>query len=148
MNFEILILIAVPILAIASLTLEKTISALLSFSGMMFLLGVYYISRDLELLGLLQIFVYTGGIIVLMLFGLSIFGERVSIVKPNPFALLFSSLFVLGITIFILKNMPESGDELVSETQFSAHLLPIFSVIIVSIIYGSIKVISVSKESK
>ncbi len=147
MSFEILLLIAVPTLAVASLFLEKSISALLSFSGMMFLLGIYYISREMELLGLLQIFVYTGGIVVLMLFALSLFGEKVSISKPNPFAILFSALFTLVVTLYLLRNLPKSGGEL-SETAFSGEILPIFSLIVVSIIYGSIKVIRVSKESR
>jgi NADH-quinone oxidoreductase subunit J len=140
--------VAVPILAVASLTMEKSIPALLSFGGMMFLLGVYYISIELQLLGLLQIFVYTGGIAVLMLFGLSLVGEKAPFSRVNPFAIFFSVLFTVGIAYFLLTNLPESGSELSSETQFSAELLPIFGLIVVSLVYGSIRVISVSKESR
>jgi NADH-quinone oxidoreductase subunit J len=145
---SILILIAVPILAVLSLTLEKSISSLLSFGGMMFLLGVYYLSIELQLLGFLQIFVYTGGIAVLMLFGLSIVGEKTPFSKTNPFAIFFSVLFTVGLGYFILSNLPENGNSPISERELNSELLPVIGLIVVSLIYGSIRAISVSKESR
>ena len=55
---NILILVAIIILAISSISIKKTVPAMVSFFMMMFLLGVYYIILDEKLLGLLQIFVY------------------------------------------------------------------------------------------
>jgi NADH-quinone oxidoreductase subunit J len=150
MNFSLILLIAVPLLAVASLVLEKSVSALISFGGMMFLLGVYYLSIDLQLLGFLQIFVYTGGVVVLMLFGLSLVGEKFPETKPDNFAIFSSALFttiLAFVTLYYLPEVPE-GAELVSQTEFASHLLPIFGVIVVSLIYGAVKIISVSKGAR
>jgi NADH-quinone oxidoreductase subunit J len=146
MEFELLILVLVPILAVASLFAEKSVSALLSFSGMMFLLGIYYISLELQLLGFLQIFVYTGGIAVLMLFGLSLVGNVLPKGTVSPFSVFSTVLLTIGLAYMILMNLPESRGEIVSQTEFQAELLIIFAVIVISLIYGSVKVISFSKQ--
>jgi len=81
---NIVILTIVLALAIASLNLKKSIASLISFALMMLVLGIYYISLDEKLLGLFQIFVYTGGIGVLMLFGITLIGVEFPITKKNP----------------------------------------------------------------
>jgi NADH-quinone oxidoreductase subunit J len=146
MNIEILLLVAVPILAVISLLTEKSVTALLTFSGMMFILGIYYISMELQLLGFLQIFVYTGGIAVLMLFGLSLVGNVLPKGETSPFEIFSLTLFVGVISYVILKNLPEGSGALTSQTQFPAELLVVFAVIVSSLIYGSVKVISISKK--
>ncbi|EJF07330.1 NADH-ubiquinone/plastoquinone oxidoreductase chain 6 [Thiovulum sp. ES] len=146
MNIEILLLIAVPILAVISLLTEKSVTALLTFSGMMFLLGIYYISMELQLLGFLQIFIYTGGIAVLMLFGLSLVGNVLPKGETSPFEIFSLTLFVGVISYAILTNLPEGSGELTSQTQFPSELLVVFAVIVSSLIYGSVKVISISKK--
>jgi NADH-quinone oxidoreductase subunit J len=146
LNFEILLLISVPILAIYSLLSEKSVPALLSFSGMMFVLGIYYIAKDLQLLGFLQIFVYTGGISVLMLFGLSLIGNKLPKGEIHPFSIFSTTLFTVGLAYGILINLPSGSGELTSQTEFQAEVLLIFAVIVSSLIYGSVKVISYSKK--
>jgi NADH-quinone oxidoreductase subunit J len=101
---ELLLLTAVLALAAGSLFIEKTVPAMISFALMMFLLGIFYIALHAGLLGLFQIFVYTGGIVVLLLFGITIVGVTFPRSPGRPWTaatafLLFvamSSLFLLG----------------------------------------------------
>ncbi|WP_456479262.1 NADH-quinone oxidoreductase subunit J family protein, partial [Nautilia sp.] len=83
---SVLILALAVILAVMALTQKNTVSAVLAFVMMMFLLGVYYILMDEKLLGLFQIFVYTGGIVVLTLFGVTVIGSKFPKFEIRPWA--------------------------------------------------------------
>ena len=76
--------------AVGSLNIRQTVPALISFISMMFVLGLFYISLDEKLLALFQIFVYTGGIMVLMLFGVTIIGDKFDDFTLRPIAVLSS----------------------------------------------------------
>jgi len=148
MNLPILTLVLV--FAIASLTFKKTIASLISFALMMFVLGLYYIYLDEKLLGLFQIFVYTGGIAVLMLFGVTLIGTEHPTVKANP----WTALMAFAIFVFLSAMFLNSGDSLVKNTpqivekkelfatSYSDFVI-IFALIGSSLLYGTIKMIRV-----
>lgn len=146
--FKILLLLAVPILAVVSLQTRNSITALLSFAGMMGLLGIYYISIELQLLGLLQIFVYTGGVAVLMLFGLSLIGNTIRVDKVKPLVLSSILFFTAVVGFAILKYLPESGENIQVVEKFPSDLLLIFAMVIVSILYSAVKIVSVKRRSR
>jgi NADH-quinone oxidoreductase subunit J len=145
---NLLILIAVLILALASITLKKTVPAMIAFASMMFLLGIYYFLLDEKLLGLLQIFVYTGGIVVLMLFGITVIGETFPEAKARPWAIL-SSILVGGSLIYLvtmlLANTPmlteQSSNQALAFTERYADFVLIFALIGVSLLYGTMKMV-------
>ena len=91
------------ILAITSLSVKQSISSLISFALMMLVLGLYYIGLNEKLLGLFQIFVYTGGIAVLMLFGITLIGREFPKTKRSSWsAVLAFFIFVLMTTLFLM----------------------------------------------
>ena len=146
---SLIILLSVVLLAIGSIALKKTVPAMISFALMMFMLGIYYISLNEDLLGLLQIFVYTGGIVVLMLFGVTIIGSEFPDSEEKPFAILLS-VGIFGSLVFILfKYFPEVNHiknlELNGREYFVnnfADYIQIFALVGVSLIYGTVKMSS------
>ncbi len=147
---NIVILTIVLALAIASLNLKKSIAALISFALMMLVLGIYYISLDEKLLGLFQIFVYTGGIGVLMLFGITLIGVEFPITKKNPWTAFISFLFFVLVVVFGLKNhilLVAHHPEIVESKELFANsysdFVIIFALIGSSLLYATIKMINV-----
>ena len=152
---NIVFLTIVLALAIASLTLKKSISALISFALMMLVLGLYYIYLDEKLLGLFQIFVYAGGIAVLMLFGITLIGTEFPYAKQNPWTALASVLFfIFTVTLFLnnssLLNVNSTPTVESKELFASAYsdFVIIFALIGSSLLYGTIKMVSVLKSKK
>ena len=92
---NIALLSIVMLLAIGSLVIKKSVPAMISFILMMAVLGLYYINLDAKLLGLFQIFIYTGGIMVLMLFGVTIIGLEFPEYKKKPLNSVGAFLFFL-----------------------------------------------------
>lgn len=140
---NILLLTIVLILAIASLTSKKSMSAMLSFALMMLLLGIYYISLHLQLLGLFQIFVYTGGVTVLMLFGLTIIGSDFPEISPKHSSAVISTLLFVSLTLLYFRYrdgiVHHSG--ITKELSFAdgySDIVPIFAMIAISLIYASV----------
>lgn len=151
----ILILVAVVILAIASLSLKKTVPAVLSFVMMMFLLGVYYILMDEKLLGLFQIFVYTGGIVVLVLFGVTVIGAEFPKNKGRPWAVFSVVLIAVGLVIvpFLLPEIevkPLGGfkDQAHVFTENYAIVTVFLALVGASLLYGSIRMLHSLKQEK
>lgn len=145
---SLLILVAVLILALASITLEKTVPAMISFAMMMFLLGLYYLLLDEKLLGLLQIFVYTGGIVVLMLFGITVIGEQFPPAKARGWAIVAAVLVAAALTylLLVVLSVPKVDTTAVTQqaSYFSQHyadLVLIFALIGASLLYGSMKML-------
>lgn len=145
---SLLILVAVLILALASITLEKTVPAMISFAMMMFLLGLYYLLLDEKLLGLLQIFVYTGGIVVLMLFGITVMGEEFPPAKARGWAIVAAVLVAAALTylLLVVLSVPKVDTTAVTQqaSYFSQHyadLVLIFALIGASLLYGSMKML-------
>ncbi len=138
-------------LAIASLSFKKSISALISFALMMLVLGLYYISLDAKLLGLFQIFIYTGGIGVLMLFGITLIGTEFPQTKNNPWTAAIALLFFGVISALFLYSgvavLPHASVALVEDkTSFAANfsdVVILFALMGSSLLYGTIKMIKV-----
>ena len=150
---SLIILLSVILLAIGSITLKKTVPAMISFALMMFMLGIYYISLNEDLLGLLQIFVYTGGIVVLMLFGVTIIGSEFPDSEIKPFAIVLS-VGIFGSLVFVLfKYFPEVNQIKTLElndtnyflNNFADYIL-IFALVGVSLIYGTVRMASVLQK--
>lgn len=152
---NIVFLVIVLVLAIASLTLKKSIAALISFALMMLVLGIYYISLDEKLLGLFQIFVYTGGISVLMLFGITLIGTEFPHTKKNPWTAFVAFLFFVFIVALFWNNhtlLTTHGIGKVENKELFANsysdFVIIFALIGSSLLYGTIKMIKVLKPAR
>ena len=138
-------------LAIASLSFKKSISALISFALMMLVLGLYYISLDAKLLGLFQIFIYTGGIGVLMLFGITLIGVEFPQTRKNPWTAVVALLFFAGISALFLNSAPaffphEQLGVVEDKTSFATNfsdVVILFALMGSSLLYGTIKMIKV-----
>ena len=146
---NIVFLTLVLALAIASLNLKKSIASLISFALMMLILGIYYLYLDEKLLGLFQIFVYTGGISVLMLFGITLIGTSFPPSRKNPWTALLAFLF-FAITVSLFYNNYQllhvstlnSVDNHFFTSSFSDYVL-IFALIGSSLLYATIKMIRI-----
>ena len=153
---SILLLSAVIILAVMSITVKKTVPAVLSFAILMFLLGLYYIGYGEKLLGLFQIFVYTGGIVVLMLFGVTVIGAKFPEEKGRPWALVSIVLITIGFFIipFIMPNFTEVANagtktlQVQVLTQNYAEVTIFLAVVGASLLYGSIRMLHTLKHEK
>ena len=152
---NLLLLSIIFILAIASLTVKKSVPAIISFTLMMFLLGLYYIGLDAKLLGLFQIFVYTGGIMVLMLFGVTIIGVEFPQAKTRPWAALSAFLVFVTLTLLFLRSA-DTLTKVVEGTTENMHLFAaefsdfviIFALIGSSLLYGTIKMAGMLKARR
>ena len=138
------------ILAITSLSVKQSISSLISFALMMLVLGLYYIGLNEKLLGLFQIFVYTGGIAVLMLFGITLIGREFPKTKRSSWsAVLAFFIFVLMTTLFLMYKPDLTSvlhDNVEQKELFASSfsdLVILFALIGVSLLYGTIKMIKV-----
>jgi len=153
---SILLLSAVIILALMSITVKRTVPAVLSFAMLMFLLGLYYIGYDEKLLGLFQIFVYTGGIVVLMLFGVTVIGSKFPEEAGRPWAVSSIVLITIGFFVipFIMPVFPEvenAGDKISQVkvlTDNYAEVTIFLAVVGASLLYGSIRMLHTLKHEK
>lgn len=152
---NIVLLTIVLILAITSLSVKKSISSLISFALMMLVLGLYYISLNEKLLGLFQIFVYSGGISVLMLFGITLIGTTFKPTKANPWTSAVAFGFFVILTILFFKNhalLTEHHNEIVEQQELFASsfsdMVILFALIASSLLYGTIKMIHVLKPKR
>jgi NADH-quinone oxidoreductase subunit J len=69
--------ILAPIMVIASLGLllaKKAVHAALGMAAVMISLGIFYLVQDADFLGIIQVFVYTGAVMMLFLFVLMLVG--------------------------------------------------------------------------
>lgn len=143
------------LLAIGSLVIKKSVPSIVSFILMMFTLGLYYIGLDAKLLGLFQIFIYTGGIMVLMLFGVTIIGVEYPESKMRPWAAVGSFLVFLALVAIFFKNVEsltllsktKTEDVALFASTFSDFII-IFALIGSSLLYGTIKMSAVLKAKR
>ena len=148
---SIALLLIAFLLAIGSLNIKQSVPALISFILMMFFLGLFYISLDEKLLALFQIFVYTGGIMVLMLFGVTIIGDKFDDFTLRPVAILSSVLIFVALSIIFFRHKdtlikaPLDIDNGLFITQYSDFII-IFALIGVSLLYGTVKMVKVLKK--
>ncbi|WP_457559883.1 NADH-quinone oxidoreductase subunit J family protein [Caminibacter sp.] len=153
---SVLILALVIILAVISLAQKNTVPSVIAFVTMMFLLGIYYIILDEKLLGLFQIFVYTGGIVVLTLFGVTVIGAKYPKYELRHWASAIVTIVVIGMIIipFLLPEMPYEGkaiplkDQVKIFTDFYAEIAIFMSVVAASVLYGSIRMLHTLKHGK
>ncbi len=152
---SVLILAMVIILAVMSLAQTKTVPAVLAFISMMFLLGIYYILLDEKLLGLFQIFVYTGGIVVLTLFGVTVIGSKFPEFKIRPWAVAIVTVVLIGLLIvpFLIPvevaHKTLSLKEQVKVFTDNYSLIAVFmGVVAASVLYGSIRMLHTLKYGK
>jgi len=151
---NIVFLTLVLILAIVSLQSKKSVPALIAFGLMMVLLGGYYIYLNEKLLGLFQIFVYAGGISVLMLFGITLIGTNFPETKERPFAIFLSlAFFGLVTTLFLSHSSTLSrstanpaNNELFA-TSFGDFAI-IFALIGASLLYATIKMAKLLRSKR
>ena len=150
---SIVFLVIVLALAIASLTFKKSIASLISFALMMLVLGLYYLSLDEKLLGLFQIFVYAGGISVLMLFGITLVGVEFPKSKTNPWSAFLAFLVFVGLVgMFFLNQQSlhvQEINHLAKNNLFVesyGDFVIIFALIASSLLYGTIKMMNVVKK--
>lgn len=150
---NIILLSLALLLAISSLLIKKSVPAMISFVLMMFVLGLYYINLDAKLLGLFQIFIYTGGIMVLMLFGVTIIGLEFPHYKKKPLNAVAAFAFFVLITTLFLRGADKlqhiTTTNLQESTLFSASYsdyVIIFALIASSILYATVKMSAVLKR--
>jgi len=153
---SVLILFVVLVLAIMSLTQKNTVASVMAFVLMMFLLGIYYIAMDEKLLGLFQIFVYTGGIVVLTLFGVTVIGNKFPEFKIRPWAVATITFVVIGLIIipFLMPNIAVVGkpiplaEQVKVFTDFYSEIAIFMGVVGASVLYGSIRMLHTLKHEK
>jgi len=151
-----LLLTAVIILAVISITVKRTVPAVLSFAILMFLLGLYYIGYGEKLLGLFQIFVYTGGIVVLMLFGVTVIGANFPQEKGRAWAVTSIVLIAIGFLVIpfmmpafnVVNNAGDLHQQVQVLTQHYAEITIFLAVVGASLLYGSIRMLHTLKHEK
>jgi NADH-quinone oxidoreductase subunit J len=153
---SILILALVIVLAVMSLVQEKTVPSILAFVLLMFLLGIYYIMMDEKLLGLFQIFVYTGGIVVLTLFGVSVIGADFPKKETRNWAVATVLVIVVGLLIipFVFPIKPTNpkiiplNEQIKVFTDSFSEIAVFLGVVATSILYGSVRMLHTLKKEK
>jgi len=153
---SVLILVLAIILAVMSLIQKNTVPSVIAFVGMMFLLGIYYIGLGEKLLGLFQIFVYTGGIVVLTLFGVTVIGAKFPEFKIRPWAVSVVTVVIIGLLIvpFLIPDMQIAGkaiplkDQVKIFTDFYSLIAIFMGVVAASVLYGSIRMLHTLKHEK
>jgi len=152
---NIILLSIVMLLAIGSLVIKKSVPAIISFILMMFVLGLFYINLDAKMLGLFQIFIYTGGIMVLMLFGVTIIGLEFPSIKSKPlnavgslvFFILISTIFLKGVDKLKVVATQNVEDINLFSTSYIEYVI-IFALIASSLLYATVKMSSVLKKKR
>ena len=152
---NIILLSIVMLLAIGSLVIKKSVPAIISFILMMFVLGLFYINLDAKMLGLFQIFIYTGGIMVLMLFGVTIIGLEFPKIKSKPvnavgalvFFILISTIFLKGVDKLQTISVETVEDINLFSASYSDYVI-IFALIASSLLYATVKMSSVLKQKR
>ena len=104
----ILFWVLAPVTVLAALGLlfaKKAVHAALGMALVMINLGVFYIAQDADFLGIIQIFVYTGAVMMLFLFVLMLVGvdssdSLVETIKGQKWA---SLLLGLGLAFFVFS---------------------------------------------
>jgi len=150
---ELLLLTAVLALAAGSLFIKKTVPAMISFALMMFILGLFYIGQDAKILGLFQIFIYTGGIMVLMLFGITIIGIEFPEVPRRPWTAVTAFLLFVGMSVLFLTGrggLKPVADAVTEDPKLFAtgyaDTVILFALIGASLLYGTVRMIDVLKS--
>lgn len=102
--------IIAPIMVIAALGLvfaKKAVHAALSMALVMICLGVVYLAQQAPLLGAVQIFVYTGAVMMLFLFVIMLIGvdSSDSLIETIKGQRVFGYLLTLGLAVLLLGGL-------------------------------------------
>jgi len=105
---QILFWVLAPVTVLAATGLlfaKKAVHAALGMALVMINLGIFYIAQDADFLGIIQIFVYTGAVMMLFLFVLMLVGvdssdSLVETIKGQKWA---SLLLALGLAFFVFS---------------------------------------------
>ena len=103
-----------------------------------------------------QIFVYTGGIVVLTLFGVTVIGSKFPKFEIRPWAIAIVTVVIIGLLIvpFLLPSIEYKGeviplkDQVKIFTDFYAEIAIFMGVVAASILYGSIRMLHTLKHEK
>jgi len=133
-----------PIAVLAALGLlfaRKAVHAALGMALVMCILGVFYIMQKADFLGIVQIFVYTGAVMMLFLFVLMLVGvdssdSMVETIKGQRWASLLLVIGLAGILIFSLgqvvldeQSVQASMDKVVSTNTDTGNVTGIAELI-------------------
>jgi NADH-quinone oxidoreductase subunit J len=155
--FAIITLVAI-VSAILVITCKNPINSALSLVMTFFCLATYYVMLDAPFMAAVQVMVYAGAIMVLIVFTIMLLNIRVDATKKHSHKILLGSIigfFTLINTIFLiaksttaLPNGPYSGDmikqightELIGKEMFTNFLLPfeITSILLLVAIVGAV----------
>lgn len=143
------------LLAIISLVVKRSVASIIAFALMMLVLGIYYLTLHETLLGLFQIFVYAGGISVLMLFGVTLIGLEYPPEKQRPWAAVAALLFfVLLVALFwryhgaVVASETVHAEPKAMFANMYSDLVIIFALIGSSLLYGTIKMAHVLRPKR
>ena len=155
--FSIITLVAV-VSAVLVVVCKNPINSALSLIMTFFCLATYYVMLDAPFMAAVQVMVYAGAIMVLMVFTIMLLNIRVDASKKHSHKLVIGSVigfFTLINTVFILIRSraavptgPYSGDvirkightELIGREMFTNFLLPfeITSILLLVAIVGAV----------
>ena len=155
--FLIITLVAI-VSAIMVITCKNPINSALSLIMTFFCLATYYVMLDAPFMAAVQVMVYAGAIMVLMVFTIMLLNIRIDASKKHSHKLIFGSIigfFTLLNVVFVLIRSraavptgPYSGDmiknightELIGREMFTNFLLPfeITSILLLVAIVGAV----------
>lgn len=155
--FLIITLVAI-VSAIMVVSCKNPINSALALIMTFFCLATYYVMLDAPFMAAVQVMVYAGAIMVLMVFTIMLLNIRVDATKKHSHKILFGLIlgfFTLLNTVFVLfksraalPNGPYSGEmikklghtELIGKEMFTNFLLPfeITSILLLVAIVGAV----------
>lgn len=159
---ETLFFLIVTLVAIVSsilvITCKNPINSALSLIMTFFCLATYYVMLDAPFMAAVQVMVYAGAIMVLMVFTIMLLNIRIDASKKHSHKIIFSSIIgfftLLNIVYVLVKSRaalptgPFSGDmiknightELIGREMFTNFLLPfeITSILLLVAIIGAV----------
>jgi NADH-quinone oxidoreductase subunit J len=156
--FFLIVTVAAVISAILVVTSKNPINSALSLIMTFFCLATYYVLLDAPFMAAVQVMVYAGAIMVLMVFTIMLLNIRVDASKKHSHKLVFGSIvgfFTLLNSVFIIVKSraamptgPYSGEmirkightELIGREMFTTFLLPfeITSILLLVAIIGAV----------
>ena len=155
--FLIVSLVAI-ISAILVVTCKNPINSALSLIMTFFCLATYYVMLDAPFMATVQVMVYAGAIMVLMVFTIMLLNIRVDATKKHSHKLIFGSILgfftVVNLVVLLIKGRaslptgPFNGEiirkightELIGREMFTNFLLPfeITSILLLVAIIGAV----------
>lgn len=139
--------------ALAIITRRNLFHAAMFLGLLMLVVAGFYFLLDADLVGIMQVFVYVGGVIVVLLFGIMLTSQMtnvrmVSAMKQKVFTILAVAGFVaLLISVFAKINLsvsnavvPKDTTSLVGKLFMTNYILPfeVMSVLLLAALIGAI----------